>query len=252
MASPKFARSLRRKLRRLGDSITLPSFRLPRVLRRRPRLPEISAPDVGIESAKSALGGFRVGLAKLFSTDNTYETKLALLIGLTSIVGFVIDFLVTALPPRPFEASWRLDVLRLVGDRGIVLLFGLALLGLALQVSPQLKKPFTRLCLLLGLLFWLSGAVVFQSVLSLRDQAVVNISQQSSQALNQLRAAEANPPSLGAPITPEQIEQATEQVNQQADTLVANATSELFKTLAFTIGNLTVAGLALIILSRLA
>jgi|GEM_PF-1363336 len=213
-----------------------------------PRLKVLSSV---IEALTHGLDGLAIGLRDLFRFDNTFVHKLCLIIGLASIAGFLVDFTVAALPPQPLEATWQLEIVRLAADRSLVWLIGLGLLAFTLRDNPALKRPFSLFCLLLGVIYLLLCIPAFQSTVFLRENANQNISQQASQTLEQLQAVQAEPPEGGQAITPEQIQDATQQVNLQAETLRRNARQRLYKSLAITLGNLVVAGIAAIALSRL-
>jgi hypothetical protein len=194
---------------------------------------------------------FGQGLKQLFDVNNTFACKLCLIMGLVSISGFFIDLAFVALPLQPFEASWQLEVVQMLADRSLVLLLGLALLAFALQDNLYLKKPFSRLCLMSGVIFLLLCILVFQSVLSLRETAQASISQQKNQALEQIQAIQTNPQLEAPAITPEQVANATQQINQQTDTIRRNTLRSLYRTLFVSTGNLVVAGLGAIAMSRL-
>jgi hypothetical protein len=207
--------------------------------------------SAAVEAIINGLDGLAIGLRELFRFDNTFVHKLCLIIGLASIAGFLVDFTVAALPPQPFAATWQIEIIRLAADRSLVWLIGLGLLAFTLRDNPALKRPFSLLCLLIGVVYLLLCIPAFQSTVSLRDNANLNISQQASQTLEQLQSFQAEPPEEGPAITPEQIESATQQVNLQAETLRRSARQRLYKSLAITMGNLVVAGIAVIALSRL-
>jgi hypothetical protein len=192
-----------------------------------------------------------LGFKELFGLHQTFVHKLCLIMGLVSISGFLIDIAVVALPLQLFDAAWNLDVVRAIADRSIVLLFGLALLAWALQNNLYLRKLFSRFCLLLGIIILLLCILLFQSVLSLREDAQASIVQQKSQALEQVRSAQDNPSAEAPLLTTEQMTSAIQQINQQADTLQRNALNSLYRNLFLAAGNLVVVSLGAIALSRL-
>ena len=192
------------------------------------------------------------GVSKLFDADNnSFAHKLCLIMALVSIVGFVVDVVVLALPLQLMEAAWRTEVLGYIADRSLVLLFGLGLLAFALQDNFLLRKPFSRLCLLIGLVYLLLCIPMFQGVVSLRQTAQLAIGQQKDQALEQIQAAQNNLAEEGATPTPEEVTNATRQIGVQADQAERNAVRSLYKSLAGAIGNLLVAAFGAIALSRL-
>ena len=177
--------------------------------------------------------------------------ELGLIVGLACIFGFLVDLTGVALPLKFLEAEWRFNLLRMVSDRGIVLIAGLALLCFGLLDARYLKKIVSRFCLLLGVVFILSGILGFMDTIELRDQAIANINSQSNQALTQLKTAQSNSETLDPNITPERLQQVSQQVRQQAQQQKANTQNRLYKILSVAVGNLLVSGFALIAIGRL-
>ncbi|TVP66407.1 MAG: hypothetical protein EA343_01545 [Nodularia sp. (in: Bacteria)] len=177
--------------------------------------------------------------------------KLGFIVGLACIAGFLVDLSGVALPLKFLETEWRFSVLRMVSDRSIVLISGLALLCLGLLDSRYLKRIVTRFCLVLGVVFILSGVLGLRDTIELRDQSIINIENQSTQALRQLEAAQSNSQTPDPNITPERLEQVSQQVRQQAQQQKANTQNRLYKLLAVAIGNLLVSGFALIAIALL-
>ena len=203
------------------------------------------------------------GLSKWFRTNTTQLLKsfplpfrsvghqLGLIVGLACIFGFLVDLTGVALPLKFLEAEWRFGVLRMVSDRSIVLIAGLALLSFGLLDARYIRQIVSRLCLLLGVVFILSGVLGFRDTIELRDQAIQNIDTQSTQALRQLETAKSNPENLDPNITPERLQQASEQLRQQAQQQKYSTQARLYKLLSVAIGNLVISGLALIAIGRL-
>lgn len=175
---------------------------------------------------------------------------LSLIVGLACIAGFAVDVLILALPPDPLNIQWRINLLQQVGDRSIVLLFGLALLMFGLLDSRGLRKQFSLLCLMLGVMFSLSGVLVIRDSLKFQDITLDNITSQEAQVRDQIETARANPQELAPEVTPEIIQQAEQLLNQQVQTVKDNAKAGVFKVGASSVGNLIVTGLALIAIGR--
>jgi hypothetical protein len=189
-------------------------------------------------------------LPRIFRTQSTRLQKLSLIMALACMAGFLIDLAAVLFPLRVLSAQWRLEVFQFAGNRSIVLLIGMALLVICLQHSRFLKRVFSRLCLLLGVVYLLTSIVVFKDTIAVRDASARNIDLQAEQAVQQIKSAEDS--SLEAPsFSAEQLQQATQQIFQQAQGMKSNATQQLLKTLFMTVGNLLVAGMALIAMSRL-
>jgi hypothetical protein len=213
-----------------------------------PRLKVLSAAITAITQWYDAL---IISLRELLRFDNSFVHQLCLIIGLASLSVFSIDIVVTALPLQPFNPGWQTDVINNIADRSLVGLIGIGLLAFPLSNIFFFKRPFSLLCLLLGVMYLLLSIPLFRGVLALRNNATFTIGQQESQAIEQLEALQLNPPEGVTEIPPEQIENASQQIQRQAEARRRNAQQLLYKTLATAIGNLWVAGIATIALSRL-
>ncbi len=216
---------------------------------RRPKLGAIRLPKLGWTkwvrtNTKQLLNSFPLRFKSV-------GHKLALIVGLACIAGFLVDLTGVALPLNFLAAEWRFSVLRMVSDRSIVLISGLALLCLGLLDARYLKRIVTRFCLVLGVVFILSGVLGFRDTIQLRDQAIGNIDYQSTQALKQLEIAQSNTETPDPNITPERLEQVSQQLMQQAQQQKTNTQNRLYKLLAVAIGNLLVSGFALIAIALL-
>lgn len=181
------------------------------------------------------------------STQNfasAYSAKiLCQLVGLACIAGFIVDLLVLTFPPAFTSLEWRVGFMQQVSDRAIILLFGLALLLYGLLDRRRLRRQLTLFCLILGVLFNLSSILVIRDTLTLREQAAIAISSRASAFQLQIQQAQANP--RAANVTPEQIQQASKQVSQQADAARQSTKTSVLKTGISSVGNLVVVGLAL-------
>ncbi|GAX35288.1 HpsJ-like protein, cyanoexosortase C-associated [Nodularia sp. NIES-3585] len=177
--------------------------------------------------------------------------KLGLIVGLACIGGFLVDLTGVALPLKFLDTEWRFSVFRMVSDRSIVLICGLALLCFGLLDSRYLKRIVTRFCLVLGVVFLLSGVLGLRDTIELRDQAIGNIDNQSIQALRQLETAKTSSQLPDPNITPERLDQVSQQVRQQAEQQKGATRNRLYKVLAVAIGNLLVSGFALIAIALL-
>ena len=177
--------------------------------------------------------------------------QLGMIVGLACIFGFLVDLTGIALPLNFLQAEWRFGVLRMVSDRSIVLVSGLALLSFGLLDARYIRRMVSTFCLLLGVVFILSGVMGFRDTIELRDQAIQNINNQSTQALRQLETARSNPENLDPNITPERLQQASQELRQQAQQQKNSTQDRLYKLFAVVIGNLVVSGFALIAIGRL-
>ncbi len=177
--------------------------------------------------------------------------NICLIVGLTCLLGFLVDTVVLSTPPNPFELQWRVNVLQQMGDRSIILLFSVALLMYAFFDQRRLKRPLGFICLVLGVAFMLSCMLVIRDSLILQKETLQNITNQEQQALSQLEEARGSDLNLPESVTPEQLRQASQRLSNQASTLKANARQGITKAGVASMGNLIAVGLGMVGLGRL-
>lgn len=190
--------------------------------------------------------------SKKIATSSVVESsrakKLCRIVGFACLIAFVIDFLVIVFPLNFAEASWRLGTLQQIGDRSIVVLFGLALLIYGVERRKFLRSLSVS-CFAIGIAFLLSCPVVAQDSLTLQRQALDRIGAQASQLGSRIQAIQADP-SAAAKVSPERLEQATQQLNSRTETAKQTANHSIFKSGFLSVGNLAVVGVSLLILGR--
>jgi len=170
---------------------------------------------------------------------------LSQIVGFACLTGFILDILVMSYPLQLGNLAWRVGFLQQLGDRSIILLFGMALLMYgAIDFTPW-RKRLAFLCLGLGVAFILSSIFMISSGFALKEQAVVAIGAQQNQIQTQLQKVKENP-QLAAQMTPEKLQQASQTVTSQAESAKQNAQTGTLKTSFSGFGNLLVVGLALI------
>lgn len=176
----------------------------------------------------------------------SYSPKgLCQIVGLACVAGFIVDLLVLTFPPNFGELTWRIGFMQQVGDRSVILLFGIALLLYGLLDSRRGRKRLAMACLVLGAIFNLSCIMVIRDSLTIQEQALVNINNQATQLQTQIQQVQQDP-SKAPNIKPDQLEKAAQTLTTQADTAKQNAKTGVLKTGVSTVGNLVVVGLALI------
>ncbi|MEA5466126.1 HpsJ family protein [Leptothoe sp. PORK10 BA2] len=176
---------------------------------------------------------------------------MCLIVGLTCLLGFLVDTLVLSTPPDPLGLEWRVNLLQQMGDRSIILLFAVALLMYAFWDQRSLKRPLGFICLVLGVAFMLSCVLVIRDSLILQKEALQNISNQEQQALSQIEEARGGNLNLPESVTPEQLQQASQQLSSQASALKENTRQGITKAGVGSMGNLIAVGLGLLGLGRL-
>ncbi len=184
------------------------------------------------------------------ASANPYTARtLCRIVGLTCLAGFTIDTLVLALPPDPLALEWRVNFLQQMGDRSIVLLFGIALSIYGAIETRRLLRQLSLISLIAGVFFILCCVLSIRDVSILQQQAITNISNQAAQIQTRIQQAQSSG-SVPQNVTPEQLTQASQQIATQAETLKQNAKTGVIRTGIASVGNLLIAGLGLISLGR--
>jgi hypothetical protein len=176
----------------------------------------------------------------------SYTPKgLCQVVGFVCLAGFMVDILVGAFPPAFGALEWRVGFVQQMGDRSIILLFGLALMLYSSLENRMWRKYLVTTCLALGVGYILLCVLTIRDAVTLNSQAEQQIAAKASQIQSQIQDVQANPkPNLK--VTPEQIEQAGKLLKQQTASLKDNARTGVLKTGASSVGNLVVIGLGLI------
>jgi hypothetical protein len=178
--------------------------------------------------------------------SGAYTPKgLCQIVGFVCLAGFLIDMAAIAFPPALGSLEWRVGFLQQLGDRSIVLLFGLALLIYSNLEQRAWRKYLVTTCLALSVVYILGAVLVIRDGLSLQEQTLQRISAQASQVQTQIQNAKENP-KPDVKVTPEQLQQASQLLGRQATTLKENAKTGVLKTSVSSVGNLVVIGLGLL------
>jgi hypothetical protein len=170
------------------------------------------------------------------------------IVGFTCLFGFLTDMIALVLPLGS-GAVWRVGLLQQMGDRSIVLLFGLALILYSFWPIQQFRKLVSYACLSVGVLFLLFCILVIRDSLTLQSQAISNIGRQATELQTRVEAGQSDP-EISAQATPEEFAEAARQITVQADTLKQNAKTALTKTGIASTSNFIVVGIGLISLGR--
>lgn len=186
-----------------------------------------------------------------YGTHPAAGKNICLIVGLTCLLGFFIDTLVLGTPPNPLSLEWRVNLLQQMGDRSIVLLFAVALLMYAFFDQRKLKRSLGFVCLVLGIAFMLSCILVIRDSLILQNETLRNISNQERYAQSQIEEARSGDVELPSQVTAEQLQQASQQLANQASTLKQNARQGITKAGVASMGNLIAVGLGMLGLGRL-
>lgn len=187
-------------------------------------------------------------IASASGIESSRAKRLCRIVGFACLIAFLVDFVVVVFPVNFGEASWRLGTLQQIGDRSIVVLFGLALLIYGVEQRKMLRS-LSLICFTIGIAFLLFCPVVAQDSLSLQRQAFDRIGAQSSQISSRLQAIQENP-NAAAKVTPERLEQASQQLNARTETAKQAANNSIFKSGFLSVGNFAVIGVSLLVLGR--
>lgn len=190
--------------------------------------------------------------AQRSNTAHTYQPgqSLCLIVGFACLFGFITNVVVLALPPALFNVQWRIGLLQQVGDRSIVLLFSAALMMYGVLANRSLRKQLALVCLAVGVMFVLSGTVMVRDSLKLKDMTLMNISSQEDQVRGQIRSVRDNSENLDPELTPEVLEQATQELNRRVESARQTTQTSLMKVGVASVGNLIMTGLSLIAIGR--
>ena len=176
--------------------------------------------------------------------------KICLVAGLTCLAGFLVDTMTLSSPISPLVIEWRISFLQLMGDRSVVLFFAVALLLYSTYNTHRTRRLLAFTSLVIGVAFLMACVLVIRDSLIVRDETVQNISIQAQQVQTRIEATQDNE-TFSSRVTPEQIEQASQRLSIQADTLKENARKGIIQSGIASVGNLMVVGIGLIGLSRL-
>lgn len=170
---------------------------------------------------------------------------LCRIVGIACVTGFVVDMLVLALPPVLSSPEWRVGIMQQLGDRCIILLFGLALLIYGSLEHRRERKQLAFSCVVIGVVLLLSCITVVRDGLLLHDLTVKNINTQVEQLQSQIQDRTTRG-DAAAKATPEQLQEASRAIKTRVGSLKEGAKTSIFKTAIATMGNLVVIGLALV------
>lgn len=181
---------------------------------------------------------------------SSYNPKaLCRLVGFACLAGFFVDLLVLTYPPAFGNIEWRIGFLQQLGDRSIILLFGLALVMFGIVELRTWRRRLAVVCLVTGVLFNLSCILVIRDSLTFQQQALTTINNQASQVQSRIEQAQRDR-NIAPNVTPQQLEQASQAISNQAASLKQNAKTSVLKTSVASVGNLIVVGLTLIALGQ--
>lgn len=184
------------------------------------------------------------------SASGTLSSKgIFRIVGFACLIGFLVDMLILAAPPNFGDLQWRVSFLRQFSDRSIIFLLGVAFTMLGTMDLRAWRKQLSMICLGMGVLFMLMTILTIRDGITLQQQTTGTIAAQATQVQTQIEQLKNNPPA-GSKVTPEQIQQALDRLSTQASIAQEGAKQQILKTGVSSVGNLLVAGIAMIGLGR--
>lgn len=174
---------------------------------------------------------------------------LSRIVGFTCVAGFISDIAVAAMPIAIRSIQWRMNLLQQISDRGIVLLFGLSLLALSYAGKRLWNKRMGLISLIIGVFFLLSCIAFIKDSLSLQKAANTNVDTRATALQAQVQQQSENP-QLQGQVTPKLIEEATQQINSQAELFKQNVKASTVRVALSALSNLLITGIAFISLGR--
>lgn len=178
-----------------------------------------------------------------------FGKHLSLVAGLTCLAGFLVDIVTISSPIDPLAIEWRISFLQLAGDRSIILFFAAALLLYSTHSQYRIRRRLSLASLAIGIALLMACLLVIRDSLIIKDETVRNISLQAQQAQTQIEATQNND-TLSSPVPDRQLQQLSQQLTLQADTLKDSARKGIIQAGITSVGNLIVVGIGLIGLSH--
>ena len=182
------------------------------------------------------------------SVISTNAIELARIVGFTCVAGFVSDMLVAMMPVVVRSEQWRMNLLQQMGDRGIILLFGLSLLSLGYAGRRLWDRRVGVLSLAIGVLFLLFCLLFVRDSLLLQETANSSVDTQASEL--QSRLQEQSDSELSDRFSSEQIAEARQQINLQAESFKQEVRTSAVRLGLSALSNLLIMGVAFIGLGR--
>lgn len=174
---------------------------------------------------------------------------LCSIVGFTCIVGFLFDIATAAMPVVLRSAQWRMNLLQQMSDRSIILLFGLALLTLSYAGTRLWTKRIGLISLIVGVFFLLSCLAFIKDSLTLQTTTNSRVDSQAAELQTQIQK-QSSDPEFQAQVTPDQLREATQLINGQAESYKQNVKTSTVRLGLAALGNLLVMGIAFISLGR--
>lgn len=182
------------------------------------------------------------------SAISSHSVKgLCQIVGLACMAGFLLDMTILVLPPQFTDVEWRVGLMQQLANRSIILLIGSALLIFGHLEHRRWLKRLATFCLISGIAFFLSCFLVIADGLQFQQQTVNSINAQADQLQTKIQNAQS---SLSEKLSSQDLQQASQLLITQAESLRQTARRTALKTSASSLGNLVIVGMGLISLGR--
>jgi hypothetical protein len=145
--------------------------------------------------------------------------------------------------------EWRLGFMQQVSGRSILLFLGIAMVVYGSLGQRALSRYLALVCLIVGILYLLSGVIVIRDGLVIQGQAIDTIDSEVTEIRSRLQTAQTTP-NLPAEIAPQRIEEALVQLETQAVALTQNARSSTTRAMISVLSTQVVVGLGFLGLGR--
>lgn len=176
---------------------------------------------------------------------------LCRLIGSACLLGFIAELLVLAFPFSIGNVGWRIGFIQHIGERSIILLFGLALVMYGIIHNYLWRKRVAQVCIILGVVSLLCCILIVRDSMLFKQQALSSISTQAERLQAQIqKLQDSSKINSKSGSMSDQLQKAPELLNQQVEASKKNAETNVSKTTALSVVNLGVLSLALLGLGR--
>ena len=175
--------------------------------------------------------------------------ELSRIVGFTCVAGFIADIAVAAMPVMLKSEQWRMTLLQQIGDRSIILLFGLALLALGYAGKRLWSKRIGLVSYIIGLFLLLSCIAFTKDSLTLQKFTNSTVDNQIAEIQTEFQQRTQSP-DRQSQVTPEQIQAATAQLSLQAESYKQNIKTTTVRASLSALSNLLIMGVAFVSLGR--
>jgi hypothetical protein len=166
-------------------------------------------------------------MASIWLNEGNAGKGMARIAGFACLFGFLSSVLPLAIPLSR-DIAWRTHLFQQIGDRGLVLLFGMGLLIYSFWRKPSLRQSLSYAAMVVGLLFLLTNIWIVADSQTLKSQAMNQIAQQVDQVETQIQQSQLKGAG-GARISEEKLQETLTVIDGRAETLRRQANLSITK-----------------------